>query len=469
LDEKEMAILPAGVVTLNAIPQKQFAGLQFRMQVTALDCSGCGNCADVCPAKTKALVMKPLESQMVQAANFDFMVKNVTYKDSIVPKDQNVKNSQFAQPLFEFSGACSGCGETPYIKLITQLFGDRMMVANATGCSSIYGGSAPATPYCKNAEGQGPSWANSLFEDNAEYGLGMATAVNKMRDTLVNKMKAEMDGSMSAETKSAFTEWIEGMHNAAASKTAAAKVIACLEKEKSPVANEILKLKQYLIKKSQWMFGGDGWAYDIGYGGLDHVLASGEDVNVLVIDTEVYSNTGGQSSKATPIGAVAKFAASGKRVRKKDLGMMAMSYGYVYVAQVSMGASQSQYLKAVKEAEAYPGPSLIIAYAPCINHGLREGMGRTQAQAKHAVESGYWHTYRFNPMLEEQGQNPFQLDSKEPDWTKFQDFLQSEVRYSSLSKSVPAEAAELFAAAQKNALWRYNSYKRLAERDFSQE
>jgi pyruvate-ferredoxin/flavodoxin oxidoreductase len=344
-----------------------------------------------------------------------------------------------------------------------------MMVANATGCSSIYGGSAPATPYCKNAEGQGPSWANSLFEDNAEYGLGMATAVNKMRDTLVNKMKAEMDGSMSAETKAAFTEWIEGMHNAAASKTAAAKVIACLEKEKSPVANEILKLKQYLIKKSQWMFGGDGWAYDIGYGGLDHVLASGEDVNVLVVDTEVYSNTGGQSSKATPIGAVAKFAASGKRVRKKDLGMMAMSYGYVYVAQVSMGASQSQYLKAIKEAEAYPGPSLIIAYAPCINHGLREGMGRTQAQAKNAVEAGYWHMYRFNPMLEEQGQNPFQLDSKEPDWTKFQDFLQSEVRYSSLSKSVPAEAAELFAAAQKNALWRYNGYKRLAERDFSQE
>jgi len=469
INEKEVEILPESIETLNAIPQKQFAGYQFRMQVSALDCSGCGNCADVCPAKTKALVMQPLESQMVQADNFDFMVKNVTYKDTIVPKDQNVKNSQFAQPLFEFSGACSGCGETPYIKLITQLFGDRMMVANATGCSSIYGGSAPATPYCTNAEGQGPSWANSLFEDNAEYGLGMATAVNKMRDTIVNKMKAEINGSMSAETKAAFTEWIEGMNNAAASKEASGKVIACLEKENNPVAKEILKLKQYLIKKSQWMFGGDGWAYDIGYGGLDHVLASGEDVNVLVVDTEVYSNTGGQSSKATPIGAVAKFAASGKRVRKKDLGMMAMSYGYVYVAQVAMGANQTQYLKAIKEAEAYPGPSLIIAYAPCINHGLREGMGRTQAQSKSAVEAGYWHMYRFNPTLEDQGQNPFILDSKEPDWSKFQDFLQSEVRYSSLSKSVPAEAAELFQAAETNAKWRYNGYKRLSEQDFSKK
>jgi pyruvate-ferredoxin/flavodoxin oxidoreductase len=290
-----------------------------------------------------------------------------------------------------------------------------------------------------------------------------------MRDTIVNKMKSEMNGSMSAETKAAFTEWIEGTSNAAASKEASGKVIACLEKENNPVAKEILKLKQYLIKKSQWMFGGDGWAYDIGYGGLDHVLASGEDVNVLVVDTEVYSNTGGQSSKATPIGAVAKFAASGKRVRKKDLGMMAMSYGYVYVAQVAMGANQTQYLKAIKEAEAYPGPSLIIAYAPCINHGLREGMGRTQAQSKSAVEAGYWHMYRFNPTLEDQGQNPFILDSKEPDWSKFQDFLQSEVRYSSLSKSVPAEAAELFQAAETSAKWRYNGYKRLSEQDFSKK
>jgi pyruvate-ferredoxin/flavodoxin oxidoreductase len=469
LNEKEMANLPEGIATLNAIPVKQFEGYKFRMQVTALDCSGCGNCADVCPAKNKALVMKPLESQMKQAENFDYMIKNVSYKDAIVPKDLNVKNSQFSQPLFEFSGACSGCGETPYIKLITQLFGERMMIANATGCSSIYGGSAPATPYCKNAEGHGPSWANSLFEDNAEYGLGMATAVNKMRDTLTNMMKAELTGNMSAETKAAFAEWIEGKNTAAASKIASGKVVACLEKEHNPSATAILNLKQYLIKKSQWMFGGDGWAYDIGYGGLDQVIASGEDVNILVVDTEVYSNTGGQSSKSTPLGAVAKFAASGKRVRKKDLGMMAMSYGYVYVAQVSMGASQSQYLKTLREAEAYPGPSLIIAYAPCINHGIRAGMGQTQAQSKHAVEAGYWHMYRFNPMLEEQGQNPFQLDSKEPDWSKFQDFLQSEVRYSSLSKSVPAEAAELFQAAQDNAKWRYDGYKRLAERDFTKK
>jgi len=469
LNEDEMSKLPAGVDTLSAIPNKQFGGLQFRMQVSALDCSGCGNCADVCPAKTKALVMKPLESQMVQAENFDFMVKNVTYKDTIVPKEQSVKNSQFAQPLFEFSGACAGCGETPYIKLITQLFGDRMMVANATGCSSIYGGSAPATPYCKNAKGEGPSWANSLFEDNAEFGFGMATAVNKMRNTIASLMKAALEGSINAETKVAFTEWLAGKDTSLASKVASEKVLAALENEKAPVAAEILKLKQYLIKKSQWIFGGDGWAYDIGYGGVDHVLASGEDVNILVVDTEVYSNTGGQSSKSTPVGAVAKFAASGKRVRKKDLGMMAMSYGYVYVAQVSMGASQSQYLKALKEAEAYPGPSLIIAYAPCINHGLRDGMGKTQAQAKAAVEAGYWHMYRFNPMLEEQGQNPFQLDSKEPDWSKFQDFLHSEVRYSSLSKAVPAEAAELFKAAEVNAKWRYNGYKRLSEQVLTQE
>ncbi len=467
LNEDEMSKLPAGVETISAIPNKQFTGLQFRMQVSALDCSGCGNCADVCPAKTKALVMKPLESQMAQAANFDFMVKNVTYKDTIVPKDQSVKNSQFSQPLFEFSGACSGCGETPYIKLITQLFGDRMMVANATGCTSIYSGSAPSTPYCTNAKGEGPSWGNSLFEDNAEYGFGMATAVSKMRETLANLMKAELNGSLKAETKAAFTEWIAGKDNSAASKVASEKVIACLEKETAPVAAEILKLKQYLIKKSQWILGGDGWGYDIGYGGVDHVLAQGQDVNILVVDTEVYSNTGGQSSKSTPLGAVAKFAASGKRVRKKDLGMMAMSYGYVYVAQVSMGASQSQYLKALKEAEAYPGPSLIIAYAPCINHGLRHGMGKTQAQAKAAVEAGYWHMYRFNPMLEEQGQNPFQLDSKEPNWEKFQDFLQSEVRYSSLSKAVPAEAAELFKAAEDNAKWRYNGYKRLSEQVFT--
>ena len=336
------------------------------------------------------------------------MHEKVGYKDTVVDKFVNVKNSQFAQPLFEFSGACAGCGETPYIKSITQLFGDRMIVSNATGCSSIYGGSAPSTPYTHNKNGQGPAWANSLFEDNAEYGYGLSLGANAMRDRIALRMNdALTEGKLSAETKAAFEEWLKEKDNAEASRGASAKVIEVLAKDKSEVAKEILSLKQYLIKKSHWIFGGDGWAYDIGYGGLDHVLASGEDVNVLVLDTEVYSNTGGQSSKSTPAGAVAKFAASGKKIRKKDLGMMAMSYGYVYVAQVAMGSNNAQYFKAIKEAEAYPGPSLIIAYSPCINHGLRDGMGRTQAQTKDAVASGYWHTYRYNPLLENEGKNPF--------------------------------------------------------------
>ena len=439
---------------------------QFRMQVSPLDCTGCGNCVDVCPAKTKALVMQPLESQMAEDARFDYMHTKVGYKDTILEKSKSVKNSQFAQPLFEFSGACAGCGETPYIKTITQLFGDRMMVANATGCSSIYGGSAPSTPYCMNKEGHGPAWANSLFEDNAEYGLGMSVGVDKMRQRIYEKMTAAMN-DVAPATKVAFQEWIDSMANANESKIASEKVLAALKNEKNSVAKDIIELKQYLAKKSQWIFGGDGWAYDIGYGGLDHVLASGKDVNVLVVDTEVYSNTGGQASKSTPVGAVAKFAAAGMRTRKKDLGMMAMSYGYVYVAQVSMGASQNQYFKALKEAEEYPGPSLIIAYAPCINHGLNVGMGKTQHEAKLAVECGYWHNYRFNPLLEAQGKNPFELDSVEPDWNKFQEFLMSEVRYSSLSKSFPEEAAELFKRAEDDAKWRYNGYKRLATRDFT--
>jgi len=383
-----------------------------------------------------------------------------------VDKKKTVKNSQFAQPLFEFSGACAGCGETPYIKLITQLYGDQMIVANATGCSSIYGGSAPSTPYCANVNGQGPAWANSLFEDNAEYGFGLAIGVEKNRERIKNKMMQAMD-EVKAETKAAFQEWIEGMAEMDSSKLASAKVLEALEKESHAVAEEIKCLRQYLVKKSVWIFGGDGWAYDIGYGGLDHVIAQGQDVNILVLDTEVYSNTGGQASKSTPVGAVAKFAASGKKIRKKDLGMMAMTYGYVYVAQVSMGASQSQYLKAIREAEAYPGPSLIIAYAPCINHGLRSGMGKSQNQSKLAVDSGYWHLYRYNPALEEEGKNPFILDSKEPQWDHFQEFLQSEVRYTSLMKSFPAEAAELFKAAEVNAKWRYNSYVRMASLDFA--
>jgi len=411
--------------------------------------------------------MKPLETQLNQSELWDYHAASVTYKDTLASKEQNVKNSQFAQPLFEFSGACAGCGETPYIKLITQLFGDRMMVANATGCSSIYGGSAPSTPYTTNAQGCGPSWANSLFEDNAEYGFGMAMGVDKLRNRVAEKMQLVIDGDHSAELKEACTLWIAGKDNALLSKEATAKVLPLLEASKTDIAKELLALKQYFIKKSVWMFGGDGWAYDIGYGGLDHVLASGEDVNVLVVDTEVYSNTGGQASKSTPIGAVAKFATSGKRVRKKDLGMMAMSYGYVYVAQVAMGSNQTQYLKALREAEAYPGPSLIIAYSTCINHGLHAGMEKAQQQQDDAVKAGYWANYRFNPLLEAEGKNPFQLDSKEPDFTLFQDFLKSEMRYTSLMKSFPAEAVELFEAAQTNAKWRYNNYKRLSEMDFS--
>ena len=467
LDEKEMKNAPEGIKTLKAIG-KELTGLEFKIQVTPLDCTGCSNCADVCPAKVKALVMKPLESQMSEVANWDYLIKDVAYKTNLAPREKTFKNSQFAQPLFEFSGACAGCGETPYIKLITQLYGERMMVANATGCSSIYGGSAPSTPYCTNKEGQGPAWANSLFEDNAEYGLGMATGVDKLRARIAQKMNEAMTAEdVSAELKAAFTAWIEGMKKADASKAATDVLLPLLEKSNNTLAKEILLLKQYLIKKSIWIFGGDGWAYDIGYGGLDHVLASGEDVNILVMDTEVYSNTGGQASKSTPVGAVAKFAASGKRVRKKDLGAMAMTYGYVYVAQVSMGANQGQYFRALKEAEAYPGPSIIIAYAPCINHGLKNGMGKTQEEANLAVECGYWHLFRYNPMLAEEGKNPFLLDSKEPQWDKFQDFLNSEVRYSSLKKTFPKEAGELFKAAEENAKWRYNGYKRVSGMDYS--
>ena len=467
IDADEMSKAPDDLKTLKAIP-KTFDGLRFKIQLSPLDCTGCGNCADVCPAKEKALVMKPLETQLHETQNWDFVSKKVSYKDTIAQKNKNVKNSQFAQPLFEFSGACAGCGETPYVKLITQLFGDRMMIANATGCSSIYGGSAPSTPYCKNANGHGPAWANSLFEDNAEYGFGMALGVNRLRQRIADKMTAALANGISDDLKAAFGEWLNGINDAEASKAASAKVIEACEKSDSDVAREILDLKQYLVKKSVWSFGGDGWAYDIGYGGLDHVLASGEDINILVLDTEVYSNTGGQASKSTPVGAVAKFAASGKKIRKKDLGAMAMTYGYVYVAQVAMGASNNQLLKALNEAEAYPGPSLIIAYSPCINHGLRAGMGKTQEEQERAVQSGYWHLYRYNPLLENEGKNPFQLDSKEPDWNKFQEFLNGEVRYTSLRQAFPAEAERLSKEAVKNAKWRYESYKRLAAMNFSQ-
>jgi len=461
IDEKELAALPEGTATIKT-NGKQFAGIQFRIQVAPLDCTGCSNCADVCPSKTKALVMKPLESQHAEIERWNHISTKVTYKDKLVEKDKTIKNSQFAQPLFEFSGACAGCGETPYIKLITQLFGERMMVANATGCSSIYGGSAPATSYCTNNEsGHGPAWANSLFEDNAEYGFGMSEGVAASRDRIKSIMNSAIEKGVSETVKAAFEEWIAGRDITAASEEASKKVLEVLNGNNEGYAKEILSLSQYLIKKSIWIFGGDGWAYDIGYGGLDHVMASGKDINILVLDTEVYSNTGGQASKSTPVGAVAKFAASGKRIRKKDLGAIAMTYGYVYVAQVAMGANQAQYLKTLREAEAYPGPSIVIAYAPCIAHGLRS-MGRTQEEEKLAVECGYWHLFRFNPELEEEGKNPFQLDSKDPDWSKFQAYLNSEVRYSSLRKSFPAEADELFKAAQANAQWRYRSYQRMA-------
>ncbi|HOF14579.1 MAG TPA: thiamine pyrophosphate-dependent enzyme, partial [Spirochaetota bacterium] len=412
-------------------------------------------------AKEKALIMKPLQREIEQQKYWDFIVKNVTYKDNLINKF-TVKGSQFCQPLFEFSGACAGCGETPYIKLITQLFGDRMMIANATGCSSIYGGSAPATPYCINAEGRGPAWASSLFEDASEYGYGMYLGVTQQQNTIAQLLEQVAKTTSNTQLKAASLEWLAGRNNAKASREATQKLLPLLKGDSSLEASEVLKLAQYLEKKSIWIFGGDGFAYDIGFGGLDHVIASGEDVNILVLDTEVYSNTGGQSSKATPIAAQAKFATSGKRVRKKDLGMMAITYGYVYVAQVAMGASQMQYMRAITEAENYPGPSVIIAYAPCINHGLREGMGKSQLEEKKAVECGYWSMWRYNPLLEKEGKNPFILDSKEPNWDKFKDFLMGEVRYSALKKEFPEVAEDLFNAALDSAKWRYNNYKRLA-------
>ena len=466
MTDAEMKKAPKGMAAIDMKAPKELAGMHFRMQVSVMDCTGCGNCADVCPAKEKALVMKPFESQLDEAKNWEYGQKKVTYKDNLIDKYANTKNSQFAQPLFEFSGACAGCGETPYIKTITQLFGERMLVANATGCSSIYGGSAPATPYCKNnRSGKGVAWANSLFEDNAEFGLGMATATRKLRDRIELIMKDAIANCKccSDDLKKLFQTWIDNREDGIKTAELADKIIAGCEQCGCDYCKQILDLKDHLVKKSQWIFGGDGWAYDIGFGGLDHVLASGEDVNVLVLDTEVYSNTGGQSSKATPAGAVAKFAASGKKVRKKDLGMIAKSYGYVYVAQVAMGSSQAQYFKAIKEAEAYPGPSLIICYAPCINHGIKIGMGHSQLEEKLAVDCGYWHLWRFNPAEEEAGKNGFHLDSKEPDWSKFQQFIMGEVRYNSLLKTFPEEAKELFAKTEQFAKLRYEGYKKLSE------
>ena len=456
---------------------KQFEGMQFRIQVDVLDCLGCGNCADVCPGNPKkggkALKMAALETQLAEAPNWDFCAEKVSSKQHLVDIKANVKNSQFATPLFEFSGACSGCGETPYVKLVTQLFGDREMVANATGCSSIYSGSVPSTPYTTNDKGQGPAWANSLFEDFCEFGLGMELANEKMRARLTNAMNEIIAGENApAEVKEVLKAWVENQNDADKTKELAPQIIAIAEEgitHGCPLSAQIKELSHFLVKRSQWIIGGDGASYDIGYGGLDHVIASGKNVNILVLDTEVYSNTGGQSSKATPVGAIAKFAAAGKRVRKKDLGLMATTYGYVYVAQIAMGADQAQTLKAIREAEAYDGPSLIIAYAPCINHGLKKGMGKSQQEEADAVACGYWHLWRYNPALEAEGKNPFTLDSKEPDWSKFQDFLKGEVRFASLTKQFPAEAGELFQAAEDNAKWRLNNYKRLAKQQWGVE
>ena len=473
LDEEEQKNAPA-FATLAVKAPAAMKGMAFRMQVDVMDCLGCGNCADVCPGfkGNKALSMVPLEGQLGEAANWDFCVNNVKSKQNLVDVKSNVKNSQFATPLFEFSGACSGCGETPYVKLISQLFGDRQMVSNATGCSSIYSGSVPSTPYTTNEKGHGPAWANSLFEDFCEFGLGMELANEKMRARIQAAMEqAVANEGTPAEYKEVFQAWIENQNDADKTKELAEQIIPMVEaaKDKCPACATIAGLSQFLVKRSQWIIGGDGASYDIGYGGLDHVIASGKNVNILVLDTEVYSNTGGQSSKATPLGAIAKFAASGKRVRKKDLGLMATTYGYVYVAQIAMGADQAQTLKALREAEAYDGPSLIIAYAPCINHGLKKGMGKSQAEEKAAVECGYWHLWRYNPSLEAEGKNPFTLDSKEPDWSKFQDYLKGEVRFASVMKQYPTEAAELFAAAEENAKWRLKSYKRLAAEDWGVE
>ena len=456
--------------TLKAVG-KGFEGMAFAQVVDGLDCLGCGNCVDVCPGKkgVKALEMKPLQAELGAQVKWEYCSTKVTSKQNLVDVKANVKNSQFATPLFEFSGACSGCGETPYVRLVSQLFGDRQIVSNATGCSSIYSASVPSTPYTKNAKGHGPAWANSLFEDFCEFGLGMTLANDKLRARLVEVVKeAVACDCTNADLKALYAEWLENMNDGDKSRDLSDKIQAALENENDTLSLKVKELAHYLVKRSQWIIGGDGASYDIGFGGLDHVIASGKNVNLLVLDTEVYSNTGGQASKATPLGAIAKFAASGKRIRKKDLGLIATTYGYVYAAQIAMGADMAQTLKAIREAEAYDGPSIIIAYAPCINHGLKAGMGKSQAEEKKAVACGYWHLWRYNPQLEEEGKNPFTLDSKEPNWDEFEAFLKGEVRYASVLKQYPAEADELFAAAKQNAQWRYNNYRRLAQQQWGQ-
>lgn len=468
LTKEEASNAPETFQTKKAVG-KGLSEYEYRMQLSPMDCTGCGNCADICPAKPKALVMKKLASQVdKEVPNWEYAVKEVSYKGDVT-EGKNVKDSQFKTPLIEFSGACAGCGETPYIKLVTQLFGERMMIANATGCSSIWGGSAPSIPYTCNHEGKGPSWANSLFEDNAEFGYGMYLGVTKLRENIACEISQVVDLVSDENVKQAMKQWLETKDDGKASKVASKALLEAVSSYSPSVDEEkcietIKEYKDYLVKRSQWILGGDGWAYDIGYGGLDQVLASGEDVNVLVFDTEIYSNTGGQASKSTPAAAVAKFAASGKRSGKKDLGRMAMTYGNVYVAQVAMGADKNQVLKAFLEAEAYHGPSLIICYAPCINHGLKEGMGRSINSMAQAVDCGYWHMYRYNPDLKKEGKNPFTLDSKPPK-ASFRDFIMGQVRYSSLIKQSPDVAEQLFEKTEKFAKERYEEYCKMAGRE----
>ena len=458
--DSELVGAPAEFAVKQAIG---YADQKFHLAISALDCTGCGNCVDICPAKEKALIKKPLAAQRPQCEEWWNFAKTISVKPIPVKQKSTVKGSQFLQPLQEFSGACAGCGETPYAKLVTQLFGDRMMISNAAGCSTVWGASAPSISYTTNAQGHGPAWGFSLFEDNAEYGFGMHLGVSHLRQSLAGKISEALKQDISSELKSAMEEWLSQMNEGEGSRERADRLTMALAKENATnsLLQDIYEQRTYFVKRSQWIFGGDGWAYDIGYGGLDHVLASGEDVNVLVFDTEVYSNTGGQSSKSTPTAAIAQFAASGKKTRKKDLGVMAMSYGYIYVAQIAMGADKNQTLKAIAEAEAYPGPSLVIAYSPCVNHGIRSGMGKTQAQAKRAVEAGYWALYRFNPQLKAAGKNPFILDSKEPT-ASFRDFINSEVRYSALLRQFPEHAEEFYSKAEQDAKERLEGYKRLA-------
>jgi len=458
LSQEEMAVAPKGFSAKAANGAK---GTYFHLAISPLDCMGCGNCAQVCPSKTKALVMQPLETQAQKNELWKYAAQLAPKKNPLSPL--TVKGSQFEQPLLEFSGACAGCVEASYAKLVTQLYGDRLVVANATGCSSVWAGSPPSVPYAKNRAGHGPAWGNSLFEDNAEYGLGMLLGANQLRRQLAEKIEAATRCEVSKEFKSACWDWLANQEQGKGTRERAERVIAALEQveEKNDLLREIYENRDFLVKRSQWLFGGDGWAYDIGFGGLDHVLASGEDVNAIVFDTEVYSNTGGQSSKSTPAAAIAKFAASGKKTKKKDLGLMAMSYGYIYVAQIAMGADANQTMKAISEAEAYPGPSLIIAYSPCINHGLKSGMGNSHAEAKRAVEAGYWNLYRYNPLLKEKGENPFVLDSKAPTGS-FREFLMGEVRYSLLMKKFPEQAEALFVKTEQDAMDRLEQYRRLA-------